>query len=205
MAATLTPSPPPDVDDGAGSDDVARRLVAGDEVAVREAYDRFGPAVLHLACRMLGDAAAAEDVVQATFIAAWQGRDQFDPSRGSLLAWLLGIARRKAADVGRGRVRERRVADRVARFGLVTNSPGGAAAGSGDADGVVDRLLVADELARLPDVQRQVLCLAFYDDLTQPQIAALTGLPIGTVKSHVRRGLLRLRSRWEADRGTPGA
>jgi RNA polymerase sigma factor (sigma-70 family) len=70
-------------------------------------------------------------------------------------------------------------------------------------DHVIERLIVADALAGLSDEQRQVLALAFYDDLTHPQIADVTGLPLGTVKSHLRRGMATLRQRWEVDRATP--
>ena len=103
-----------------------------------------------------------------------------------MLGWLLGIARRKVVDRlrvgGAGEPgRPRRYARSPSRR-RPTSRP----------DRVVDRLVVADELARLPDEQRRVLELAFYDDLTHPQIAAVTGLPLGTVKSHIRRGMASL-------------
>jgi RNA polymerase sigma-70 factor (ECF subfamily) len=175
--------------------DVGERLRDGDEAALREVYDRYGAAVLHLARRTVGNVADAEDVVQATFVAAWIGRAGFDPGRGSLLSWLLGIARRKAVDTLRARARADRLADSAAHAGRTDP------AGEEHADAVVERLVIADELATLPAEQRRVLHLAFFDDLTHPQIATATGLPLGTVKSHVRRGMARLRNRWEVDRG----
>lgn len=172
--------------------DLARRLQAGDGEALRETYERYGRAVYHLAYRGLGDAADAEDVTQLCFVAAWQARESYRPDRGSLLGWLLTIARNKVVDRIRARSRESRTAESARAAG-----PMGVDADMPDR--VADRLLVADELARLPDDQRKVLELAFYDDLTHQQIAAVTGLPLGTVKSHLRRGMARLRDRWEVD------
>ena len=178
-----------------GDDDILGRFRAGDEHALRLLYDRYGRAVLHLAYASVGNRADAEDVVQATFVAAWQSRDGYQPDRGSLLGWLLGIARRKAADLMRSRVRQNRVAETLRQ---VTPED----AGDRGADAVIDRLVVVDELTTLEPDQRRVLELAFYDDLTHTQIAAVTGLALGTVKSHLRRGMARLRKRWEVDGAT---
>ncbi|MEU4419070.1 sigma-70 family RNA polymerase sigma factor [Actinoplanes sp. NPDC024001] len=177
-------------------DELAERLRAGDETALREAYDRHGAAVLYLAQRLLGNRSDAEDVTQLTFVAAWNGRDGFDPQRGTMLGWLLGIARRKVVDrIRAAAAREQRTTETVQN-----QQPAPEAAESPER--IVDRLVVADELGRLPEEQRRTLELAFFDDLTHPQIAAATGLPLGTVKSHVRRGMASLRHRWEVD-GAP--
>ncbi|WP_428961573.1 RNA polymerase sigma factor [Micromonospora fluostatini] len=184
------PDPPQD-------DDLVERFHAGDESALREAYDRYGRAVFHLATSVLANRSDAEDVTQATFVAAWLGRDTFDPARGSLLGWLLGIGRRKVVDRLRASARENRVVESVRQL------PGPATADP-DPDTVVDRLVVADELARLPQEQRRMLELAFYEDLTHQQIAAATGVPLGTVKSHIRRGMASLKRRWEVDGAAPG-
>ncbi|MER5453969.1 sigma-70 family RNA polymerase sigma factor [Micromonospora sp. NPDC002389] len=183
---------------GTPEDDLADRFRHGDELALREAYDRYGRAVFHLATSTLVNRSDAEDVTQATFVAAWLGRDTFDPARGSLVGWLLGIARRKVVDRLRSVSRENRVTEAVRR--LPEPATGGA-----DPDVVVDRLVVADELARLPADQRRMLELAFFDDLTHQQIAAVTGVPLGTVKSHIRRGMASLKRRWEVDGAAPGA
>ncbi|MDG4769568.1 sigma-70 family RNA polymerase sigma factor [Solwaraspora sp. WMMD792] len=186
---------------GSVTDDqlLAQRFAAGDEKALRQVYDRYGRAVLHLAASTLATRADAEDVVQTTFVAAWLGRDGFDPARGSLLSWLLGIARRKVVDRIRALSREDRVADSVRQ------ATAAAPAVSPDPAQVVDRLVIADELASLPDEQRRMLELAFFDDLTHQQIAAVTGVPLGTVKSHIRRGMASLRRRWEVDGAASGA
>jgi RNA polymerase sigma factor (sigma-70 family) len=172
--------------------ELAERFRTGDETALKCAYDRYGGAVFHLATRSLANRADAEDVAQATFVAAWMGRETFDPERGGMLGWLLGIARRKVVDRLRVAARENRATETVRSLpepAEATDSP----------ERVVDRLVVADELAQLPDEQRRTLELAFFDDLTHPQISAVTGLPLGTVKSHIRRGMQRLRQRWEVD------
>jgi len=177
--------------------EVAARFKAGDEEALRQAYERYGAAVHHLTLASLRIAADAEDVTQATFVAAWLGRETYDAERGSLLGWLLGIARRKVIDRMRVIAREERDAASARQYASTASA-------DASADRVVDQLVVADELAQLPEEQRQVLTLAFYEDLTQAQIAAATGMPLGTVKSHMRRGMARLRQRWEVDRATPG-
>ncbi|MFG1938723.1 RNA polymerase sigma factor [Micromonospora tulbaghiae] len=189
-AARQGPEPP-------GEDDLATRFRDGDEAALREAYDRYGRAVLHLATTTLVNRSDAEDATQATFVAAWLGRETFDPAKGSLVGWLLGIGRRKVVDRIRAAARETRVVETVKQLPEpVSTGP--------DPDTVVDRLVVADELARLPDEQRRMLELAFYDDLTHQQIAAVTGVPLGTVKSHIRRGMQSLKRRWEVDGAAPG-
>ncbi|MGC4867292.1 RNA polymerase sigma factor [Micromonospora sp. DT53] len=185
------PEPDPPVDD------LDRRFHAGDDVALREAYDRYGRAVLHLATSMLANRSDAEDVTQATFVAAWLGRDTFDPAKGSLIGWLLGIGRRKVIDRMRASARETRVVETVRQLPEQAQT-------DPDPDRVVDRLVIADELARLPDDQRRMLELAFYDDLTHQQIATVTGVPLGTVKSHIRRGMASLKRRWEVDGAAPG-
>jgi RNA polymerase sigma factor (sigma-70 family) len=176
----------------APDDGLAARFAAGDESALREAYDRYGRAVFHLATTTLSSRDDAEDVTQTTFVAAWLGRETYDPARGSLLGWLLGIARRKVVDRLRALAREQRVAETVRHLPVTPPSAAGP-------DQVVDRLVMADELARLPTDQRRMLELAFYDDLTHQQIAQATGVPLGTVKSHIRRGMESLRRRWEVD------
>ncbi|MFC7534872.1 RNA polymerase sigma factor [Actinoplanes sp. GCM10030250] len=173
-------------------DELAERLRDGDEKALRAAYDRHGAAVLYLAQRLLGNRADAEDVTQVTFVAAWTGRDSYDPQRGTMLGWLLGIARRKAVDRMRSAARENRVED-IVRAQVAPPDE------RETPERIVDRLVVADELNRLSDEQRRTLELAFFDDLSHTQIAAVTGLPIGTVKSHIRRGMANLRRRWEVD------
>ncbi len=172
------------------ADDLASRFAAGDERALRAAYDEFGALVFGYCKRTLASASDAEDATQQTFVDAWRGREKFDPGRGSLAGWLLGIARHKVFDQLRSG--ERR-ASLVARAEPAAAAP----AESPQPDIVLDQMVVADALGRLPDVQRRVLELAFYEDLTHVQISEALALPLGTVKSHIRRGLTSLRMHLE--------
>lgn len=183
VAMTETPSVTTTDSDSA----LALRFVAGDEGALEAVYRRWAPLVLSLARQSLGDGAEAEDVTQTVFLAAWHGRHGYRPGRGPLPAWLVGIARRKIADALSARTRRTDVAAAAAARES-TRSPDP----SNAHDAVLNRVDVTRELRRLPEAQRRVLCLAFYGDLTQTQIAHVTGWPLGTVKSHARRGLLRL-------------
>jgi RNA polymerase sigma-70 factor (ECF subfamily) len=157
------------------------------------AYQRYGSLIYTIAVRTLGEGPDAEDVTQQVFISAWRGRDAFDAGRGSLGGWLVGITRNKVADALRSRAREQAVHDRAAANGPEKR------ADTLSEDQLVERLVLADELAHLPGPQRLTMTLAFHTDLTHPQIADLLDLPLGTVKSHIRRGLARLRTRLEAD------
>jgi len=174
---------------------MAGALVAGDPTALRAAFNRYGGLVHAIALRRLGTPQDAEDVTQQVFVRAWRGRAGLDLERGTLGAWLIGITRRRIAERRASRRRDFELADRVGRLSSV---PPPAPA----PDSVVEALAVADELNHLPDQVGTVVRLAFFDDLTHQQIAALTGLPLGTVKSHLRRGLERLRRQWRRKEDT---
>ena len=168
-------------------DELARGLRAADETAFAAVYRRWGALVHTMATRSLGDSHEAEDITQQVFMGAWRGRDGFRPERGPLGAWLVGITRRKNIDALAARTRRLTLIDSAATdAGLRRNDERAA-------DRVVDRVLLVDALSRLPRPQQEVLCMAFYRDMTQAQIARRTGMPLGTVKSHARRGLHRLR------------
>ncbi len=182
--------------DDAGPDvaEVGRLFACGDERALAIAYERWAGLVHGLACRSLGGGPDAEDVTQQVFVSAWTGRAGFRPEHGPLPAWLVGICRHRIADAHARRRRDERSRD--AAQSVHETLPATAFDTSAD-----DRLLLMDELARLGQPQRGIIELAFFHDLTHDQIAARTGLPLGTVKSHIRRTLVRLRSRLEVDGG----
>jgi RNA polymerase sigma-70 factor (ECF subfamily) len=174
----------PDVEDDPDAA-VARAWVAGSEQAVRAAWDRYGTLVHTFCSRALADRDAAADCVQETFVSAWRSRDRFDPERGSLAGWLLGIARHRVHDSYRTQAR-------VPQPQAAEESPGSPVARNGT-DELLERLLVADALQVLGERPRRVLELAFYDGLSQSEVAERMNLPLGTVKSDVRRALNRLR------------
>jgi RNA polymerase sigma-70 factor (ECF subfamily) len=180
---------------------VAEAFAGGEDQALRLAYDRWGGLVLGFCRRSLGDPARAEDVTQETFVTAWRGRDRFDLDRGSLPGWLLGIARFKVLDEHRRHARVPTPVDDARSVAGPSVGRDGGDGGAGDdlgaIDAIADRMLLADALDRLPDRPREMIELAFFGDLTHAQIAERCGVPLGTVKSDIRRGLERLRRHLE--------
>ena len=176
-------------------DAVGRAFGRGDQEAFAEAYRRWSPLMHSLAVRALRNTPDAEDVTQKIFISAWRARAQFNPDR-PLPGWLTGIARNAIADGQRLNQRTSLVED-VATEDLASE-------GVDDRDIVntAERLTIADEMSRLGEPQRTIIELSFYGELTHDEISQRIGVPLGTVKSHIRRSLLRLRNRLEVDSGT---
>ncbi len=161
-------------------------FAAGDDQVLNEAYNAHSSLVYSL-CRRAVDDAAAADITQEVFIAAWRNRQRYDPTKGGLAPWLAGITRNKIIDHFRAVGREDRRIDKV------KNTPAPKESSERHLEEVSLRMLLVDAIDELPERSRAVVSMAFFDDLTHVEIAARTGIPLGTVKSDIRRSLERLR------------
>lgn len=171
-------------------DQLLVRIARGDSSAFEVLYGQQMPAVRQLAGHLLRDSFQADEVAQEVMLAIWQRAGQFDPSRGTGPAWIMRMTRSKAIDrirmAERSRARDRTYAGQTASAGL-------------DAD-VVDLALARLDSARtqlallsISPIQREALVLAYFSRLTYPQIAAALDLPLGTLKTRIRDGLIKMR------------
>ena len=193
MAMEPSLAPPPGLEPGGGATTELSTLITlssrGDQQAFAELYDRTSAKVFGLARRVVRDPAQAEEVAQETFIAIWRESARYDASRGGVLAWILTIAHRRAVDRVRSVESSR---ERDTRF---------AALGSGPEFDMVDEAVssaldaarVRKALATLTEVQREALMLAYYGGYTYKEVAELLDVPLGTIKTRMRDGLIRLR------------
>jgi RNA polymerase sigma-70 factor (ECF subfamily) len=163
----------------AADSELLKQIAMGSEEAFRILWDRFGAGVYTACRRRLGDAGAAEDATQEAFTSVWRRAGTFDPTRGSAAAWLYAVARNAAAQLVR-----------KGQAGTTLTVLDDQAADA-EKDPVIGLALHA-ALTRLPETEREVLELAYFEDLTQTQIAARLRLPLGTVKTRTRAGLHRL-------------
>ncbi len=173
------------------------RVARGDKAAVPLLLDKYGPLVWSVARKQVG-ADAAEDLVQEVFLQIWKGADRYDPRRASEATYITTIARRRAIDFRR----------RVGRRPEIEEIPEETPEETSALEGVelADEARVAAEaLAELKPEQQKVLRLAIVEGLTHTQIAEVTRMPLGTVKSHTRRGLERVRTLLQERRGAGGA
>jgi RNA polymerase sigma-70 factor (ECF subfamily) len=164
------------------------RLRARDEAALAELYDRLSPWVLGVAYRVLGDADEADEVLSDVFVQVWRRIDQHDAQRGPLTPWVLSIARNRALDLVRRRGRWRRKAERVETAAAADGEDLAAPSDLAEASvpGWPVHRAVHQAVAALPQEQRHVVLLAYFEGLSHSEIAQRTGDPLGTVKTRLR-------------------
>jgi len=172
---------------------LAARLRERDPDALREVYERCGRVSFGFLVKALGDRGAAEDVQQQVFLEVWRRAPAYDPERGSLLTWVMTIARSRAIDHARRRVPEPLDPDAAA-----------SAAESGsqvesEVEALAERWRMRALLEQLPEAEAALLRLRFYGELTQSEIAAREDIPLGTVKTRMFNGLRRLREMIDAE------
>ncbi len=180
-------------EDGESADRVAEllmRIAAGDDTAFGTLYDMMSSRVFGLILRVLVDRAQSEEVLQEVFLEIWQSAGSFVPNRGQGRSWVLTIAHRRAVD----RVRSAQAAgERDVRAGMrELNTP--AVAVEEQVELRIESRRVARALEALPEAQREALTLAYFGGYSQSEIAALSGTPLGTIKTRMRDGLSRLRT-----------
>jgi RNA polymerase sigma factor (sigma-70 family) len=169
-------------------------FATGDPDAAAGFVRRFQSRVYGLAVTILGDAKAAEDVAQETFVRAWRHASTYDPRRGAVSSWLLTIARNVALD--RARLKGSQPVDPDI---LASQLEGGSGDDLDEATMIADRLRLRGLLVGLPPPQRRALVLATYFGRTAKEISEMDGMPIGTVKTRIRDALLKLRTRLEVE------
>jgi len=179
---------------------LVQAIARGEAGALEALYDRYATPVYSVAAHLLSDRGAAEEVVQETFLKLWRRPDTYQPSRGRLLPWLIGVAHHHAVDLLRRRqLEQRHRAGPVSSQGGPEDMIDDPRLASPEDDPVVrvgqaeQRRALAGALAELPEAQRIPLQLAYYRGLTQVEIAERLGEPLGTVKTRMRLGLQRLR------------
>jgi len=173
---------------------LVERMVAGDEGALAALYDRYSGMLFAMLVRTLRDPQAAEEILQDLFLQLWRGAARFDATRGSLPAWLMVIGRNRA--LSRLRTREHReIPEDIEAF------PANAVPSSVNLEDDAERSLLMEKLrtamATLPAEQREAVELAYFEGMTQTEIAARTGSPLGTVKSRVRSAMQSLKQAFD--------
>ncbi len=166
------------------------RIADTDRAALKTLYDRLSAQSMGVALRVLGSRAEAEDAVQESFIDVWNRCAQFDPARGSARAWVLSIVRNRSIDRLRSRGANTRMVDRAEGEAIVdkphVRSP------LERVEAREERTQIQQAMAELSAEQRHALELAYYEGLSQSEIAARLGEPLGTVKSRVRAAMEKL-------------
>jgi RNA polymerase sigma-70 factor (ECF subfamily) len=169
--------------------DILSRVADGDQVAFGELYDQIAPRVLGLVRRLLKDFAQSEEVTQEIFLEIWQNAKRYDPNKGGASTWILTMAHRRAVDRIRSSQSTR---DRDTKIGIRDFET--------EYDSVSETVEVTMEservkkaMSRLTELQRQAVSLAYYGGYSHSEVATMLSVPIGTVKTRLRDGMIRLR------------
>jgi RNA polymerase sigma-70 factor (ECF subfamily) len=191
---------------------LVRQIVDGCESALASLYDRYASTIFGAVTRIVGDRTIASDVVQETFLGLWNRAETYDSSRGSLRAWLLRIAHNRAIDHLRSQRREPAAAfstfdadddtdASIAEWLTASGRPIGMGSSETDPEGLVEdtetRSSILKAMRSLDPIERSVIELAYGEELSQSEIAARLGWPLGTVKTRTRRALRQLRESFE--------
>ena len=171
--------------------DLLRRSAKGDQQSFAQLYDATSSRVFGLALRVVRDPAQAEEVVQEAFLEVWKTSTRFDPERGSALSWLMTICHRKAVD----RVRSAEASTRRDTSYHQQNQSIDHDATSDAAQASMEAQRVRSALKGLTDVQREAIELAYFGGYTHTEVAGILNLPVGTAKTRIRDGLIRLRDK----------
>jgi RNA polymerase sigma-70 factor (ECF subfamily) len=170
-------------------DELLTKVASGDQQAFSALYDQLSGRVLGLITRLLKDHAQSEEVTQEVFLEVWQNASRFDTARGSAPSWILTMAHRRAVDriraaqASRDRDTKVGIRDFETDFDSVTES----------VEIRIEHERVSRALARLTEFQRQAVTMAYYGGYSHSEMAGILGVPIGTVKTRLRDGMIRLR------------
>ena len=178
-----------DPDAPANPDVLLARVATGDQAAFGELYDQLAPRVLGLVKRLLRDHAQSEEVTQEIFLEIWQSAARFDSGRGTAVGWIMTMTHRRAVDRVRASQSSR---DRDTKIGIrdFTSEYDNV---SETVETRIEHERVEQAMLKLTELQRQAVSLAYYGGYSHSEVAELLSVPIGTVKTRVRDGMIRLR------------
>ena len=183
------------------SDEIlAVRVARGDSAALEALYDRYASTVFGIALKVIGDHGAAEDVLQETFWRVWRSISTFQPARGAFTSWLFRITRNLAIDAYRRRnVRQQIVTETGDVDSILDQTPDPDMDVAEQTQSILKKRQVWKALASLPQVQKQVIELAYFYGMTRQEIAEATGETLGTIHTRARLGLQKLREELERE------
>jgi RNA polymerase sigma-70 factor (ECF subfamily) len=160
------------------------QIVSGDAKAAGKLFDRYAPMAFNLAARILKNTAEAEEVVQELFVRIWENAAQFDSSRGEVKSWMIQMTRSMSIDRLRSKTSRSKREETYAQLQETDNPKG---------EEIEEAKLVKAALAELPDDERSLITAAYFEGFTQAELALQFKMPLGTVKSKIRQGMLKMR------------